>query len=43
MILKMCVRKEFAVFAANGSSPVISWLREGIVIINALLQREDER
>jgi dienelactone hydrolase len=28
MLLKMCVNAEFAVFAANGSSPVIDWLRE---------------
>jgi dienelactone hydrolase len=26
-VLKMCVSKEFAVFAANGSSPVVDWLR----------------
>jgi dienelactone hydrolase len=28
MLVKMCVNAEFAVFAANGSSPVIDWLRE---------------
>lgn len=28
ILLKMCVSAEFAVFAANGSSPVVNWLRE---------------
>jgi dienelactone hydrolase len=28
LLLKMCVSAEFAVFAANGSSPVVDWLRE---------------
>jgi dienelactone hydrolase len=28
MLTRMCVNAEFAVFAANGSSPVIDWLRE---------------
>jgi dienelactone hydrolase len=28
MLLKMCVRAEFNVFAANDSSPVVDWLRE---------------
>jgi hypothetical protein len=27
VILKMCVSREFAVFAANGSSPIVDWLR----------------
>ncbi len=28
VLLKMCVSAEFAVFAANGSSPIVDWLRE---------------
>jgi dienelactone hydrolase len=27
-VVRMCVNAEFAVFAANGSSPVVDWLRE---------------
>ena len=27
MLVRMCVSAEFAVFAANGSSPVVNWLR----------------
>jgi dienelactone hydrolase len=27
-VLKMCISKEFAVFAANGSSPIVNWLRD---------------
>lgn len=28
MLLRMCVDAEFKVFAANGSSPIVDWLRE---------------
>ena len=28
MLVKMCINAQFAVFAANGSSPVVNWLRE---------------
>jgi dienelactone hydrolase len=28
MLLRMCVSAEFAVFASNGSSPVVNWLRD---------------
>lgn len=35
IILKMCVSREFAVFAANGSSPVVDWLRALCVELHA--------